>query len=283
MALNKIEEALKSIVEVPAREAMDKALEKISEAAEKEKDNKEVYELLYSCLDITSLSAADTDSSISEWVEKVVNDPSTPPVAAVCVYPARIQAVKSSLGKSGVKIASVCAGFPASQTLLDIKVFETRYAVQEGAEEVDVVLNLGCFFDNKWEEVVQELSELKDYARGAQMKVILEVGAMKSLQQLREAAIIALFSGADFLKTSTGKEFKGADYESVYLLCTLLKSYFLEFDKKVGIKVSGGIKTAEQAIMYYSIVREMLGDEWLTPELFRIGASSLESELRKHL
>ena len=226
----------------------------------------EVLKLLYSCIDLTTLMGGDTDESVTKMVAGVndfeTNHPDIPNVAAICVYPALVPTVKATLTCPDVRIASVAAGFPASQTFPEIKVAEVSMAVAEGANEVDVVLNLNRFLSEDYDGVCTEIEELKDAARGAHLKVIIESGLLADPRQIQIASILSLYSGADFIKTSTGK-------------------YYELHGERRGFKASGGVRTPEDVVKYYCIVKEILGEEWLTPELFRLGASSLGKNLLK--
>ena len=199
-------------------------------------------------------------------------------VAAVCVYPNFVAIVKEAL-RADVKVAAVSGGFPSSQTFIEVKVAETSLAVADGADEIDIVLNSGEFFDHNIETVCEEIIEIKAACRNAHLKVILETGLLKTAANIKQASILAMYSGADFIKTSTGKVYPGASPEAVYVMCEAVKEYHLLHDRKVGVKVSGGVRTAQEAVLYYTIVKEVLGKEWLTPEYFRIGASSLAADL----
>ncbi len=245
----------------------------------------EVLELLYSCIDLTTLMGGDTDESVTKMVAGVndfeTNHPDIPNVAAICVYPALVPTVKATLTCPDVRIASVAAGFPASQTFPEIKVAEVSMAVAEGANEVDVVLNLNRFLSEDYDGVCTEIEELKDAARGAHLKVIIESGLLADPRQIQIASILSLYSGADFIKTSTGKEYPGASLEAAYVMCQTLRKYYELHGERRGFKASGGVRTPEDVVKYYCIVKEILGEEWLTPELFRLGASSLGKNLLK--
>ena len=245
----------------------------------------EVLELLYSCIDLTTLMGGDTDESVTKMVAGVndfeTNHPDIPNVAAICVYPALVPTVKATLTCPDVCIASVAAGFPASQTFPEIKVAEVSMAVTEGANEVDVVLNLNRFLSEDYDGVCTEIEELKDAARGAHLKVIIESGLLADPRQIQIASILSLYSGADFIKTSTGKEYPGASLEAAYVMCQTLRKYYELHGERRGFKASGGVRTPEDVVKYYCIVKEILGEEWLTPELFRLGASSLGKNLLK--
>ena len=258
---------------------------KVSDLIEKkckENNTKEVLRLLYSCIDLTTLNTEDSVESVWKFVEKVNNFEGSRPdignVAAICVFPNFVSAVKEAL-TADVKIASVAGGFPSSQTFPEIKVAEVSLAVADGADEIDIVINAGAFFDDELEAFCSEISELKDACRESALKVILETGLLKTAFNIKKATVLSIYSGADFIKTSTGKVYPGASPEAVYVICETIKEYYALHKKKIGVKVSGGVRTAEDAVKYYTIVKEVLGKEWLTPEYFRLGASSLADSL----
>lgn len=247
----------------------------------------DVLKFLHGCIDLTSLTSIDTKESIWKLAESV-NDfegsrPDMPNVAAICTYPLFVETVKQALTAGGVKIASVAGGFPSGQTFPEVKIAETGMAVMEGAEEIDTVMNLGYFFEENYEDLTAEIEEIKESCRSAQLKVILETGALASAENIRKAAILAIYSNADFIKTSTGKGYPGATPEAVYTMCRIIREYKQLHGRMVGIKVSGGIRTAEEAVKYYTIVKEVLGEAWLTPEYFRIGASTLREDILRKL
>lgn len=253
----------------------------------KENYNADVLKFLHGCIDLTSLTSIDTKESIWKMVESV-NDfegarPDVPNVAAICTYPLFVETVKQALTANRVKIASVAGGFPAGQTFMEVKIAETGMAVMEGAEEIDTVMNLGYFFEENYEDLTVEIQEIKESCRDAQLKVILETGALASSENIRKATILSIYSGADFVKTSTGKGYPGATPEAVYTICRVIKEYNQKHERKIGIKVSGGVRTAEEAVKYYSIVKEVLGEDWLSPEYFRIGASTLSADILRKL
>ena len=176
-------------------------------------------------------------------------------------------------------VAVVAGAFPSSQTFTAVKIADCALAVEAGADEVDIVFNVGMYRDRDFESLTDEIIEQKHTVKNAKLKVILETGALKTAQAIKEASILSLWSEADFLKTSTGKEFPGASLEAAYIMCCCIKEYYEQTGRKVGFKASGGIRTAEDAVKYYTIVREILGEEWLSHDLFRIGASSLANSL----
>jgi deoxyribose-phosphate aldolase len=263
-------------------------VENVKEILEKSKKNRseKVLKFLYSCIDLTSLNTNDGKENIWKFVEKVnefdgaseMNN-----VAAICVYPNFVSVVKDALTADTVKIASVAAGFPASQTFIEVKIAEVALAVADGADEVDIVLNIGDFIENNYDELTQEIEEIKLTCRETTLKVILETGLLGDFRDIKKASILAMYSGADFIKTSTGKVYPGATPEAFYVICETLKTYYQLHKKKIGVKVSGGIQTVEDALIYYTIVKEVLGQEWLNPSLFRIGASRLADNLLKEI
>lgn len=243
----------------------------------------EVYKYLFSSIDLTTLSTEDSVKSVGAFTQRV-NDfdneyPQFKNVAAICVYSNFAEVVKANLEVSGVDIAVVAGGFPSSQTFTAVKVADVALAVAGGANEVDVVMNLGYFLDEAYEDLCDELIELRHTAKGARMKVILETGALKTAEAIKKASILAMWSDADFIKTSTGKIYPGASLEAAYVMCQCIKEYYEQTGRKVGFKAAGGIRTAQEAVEYYAVVKEVLGDEWLSQDYFRIGASSLANNL----
>ncbi len=259
----------------------------LAKIAEKEKENhtREVYKKIYSCVDLTSLNTTDTKESIYNLVNTVNEKDGTsdlPNVAAICVYPNFVENVREVL-TADVKVAAVAGGFPSAQTFIEVKVAECALAVASGADEIDVVLNLGKYYDGSLEEVYEEIDEMKGACQDKTLKVILETGAQKTLEDVVKTSLLALYSGADIIKTSTGKVYKGATPEAVYAMCYAIKEYQKKTGNKAGIKVSGGVSTTADAVKYYTIVKEVLGEDYLNNESFRIGASSLVSDLEKSL
>lgn len=285
--MDKYQEAFAKF-QAPASEAeINKAVNKIITDNASKHLTANILKDIHGFIDLTSLTSLDTRESIWKMVETVNNyegsRPDVPNVAAICVYPLFVETVKQALTAQDVNIAAVSAGFPSSQTFIEIKIAETSLAVMNGADEIDVVLNLGYFMEDNYQEIAEEIAEIKEACRDAKLKVILETGALVKAEFIQKAAILAIYSGADFVKTSTGKGFPGATPEAVYTLCKVIKTYNEVSGRKIGLKVSGGVKTAEDAVAYYSIVKEILGDEWLTKDLFRIGASSLVGDIERRL
>lgn len=266
-------------------EEVKKEVAKLIKEKTAENNTKDVKAFLFNCIDLTSLTPTDNDESILSMVEKVNQFSDTYPelknVAAMCVYPNFTSIVKNSLEVEDVNIACVSAGFPSSQTFIEVKIAETAMAIMEGADEVDVVISVGKFLNGDYETLCDELEEIKDLAenKGRHVKVILETGALQSAENIKKASILAMYSGADFIKTSTGKEKISATPEAAYVMCQAIKEYYEETGNKVGFKPAGGLSTPEDAIIYYTIVKEILGTEWLTNKLFRLGTSRLANLL----
>ena len=248
-----------------------------------ENDNLEAKKLLFHCIDLTSLKCTDSEESIMKFTEKV-NEfvdkyPDLENVASICVYPNMAEIVNDTLEADDVKIACVSGGFPSSQTFMEVKVAETAMAIHTGAEEIDIVMPVGKFLCGDYEGMCDEIGELKDICGEKPLKVILETGALRSASNIKKAAILAMYSGADFIKTSTGKEAISATPEAAWVMCEAIKEYYKETGRKVGFKAAGGIDSVKKALAYYTIVKEVLGEEWLNNKLFRIGASRLANQL----
>ncbi|MFH2142201.1 MAG: deoxyribose-phosphate aldolase [Bacteroidota bacterium] len=238
---------------------------------------------VFGLIDLTTLNTTDGEDRGVEFCEKVngfrTKFPNMPDVAAICVYPSLVEIVRHNLDVEDVKIASVSAGFPSSQTFLAIKVVECRMAIDKGADEIDIVISVGKFLEKKYKEVFTEIGVIKEAIGKTHVKVILETGALDSLDQIRTASIISMEAGADFIKTSTGKLEPPATPEAVFVMTEAIKDFYDKTKIKVGIKPAGGIVTPEDAMYYYAIVKHNLGDEWLSPEFFRIGASRLANNI----
>ena len=264
----------------------DEIASKVSHLIEKhvdENNTPEVKKFLFNCIDLTTLKCTDSETSVMEFTEKV-NDfddkyPDLKNVAAICVYPNMAEIVNDTLEADHVKIACVSGGFPSSQTFMEVKVAETAMALHAGADEIDIVISVGKFLSGDYEGMCDEIQELKDVCGEKHMKVILETGALGSASNIKKAAILAMYSGADFIKTSTGKEQPAATPEAAYVMCQAIKEYYLETERKVGFKPAGGLNTVHDAIVYYTIVKEVLGKDWLNNDLFRLGTSRLANKL----
>ncbi len=285
--MSKYETTFESFSPALEGEKLQNAIQEILSKEFDANNTLEVKRFLHGTIDLTTLMGADTETKVAALAEQVNNyegmDENLPNVAAICVYPNFVSTVRETLHDPNVKIACVSGAFPASQSFIEVKIAETALAVSAGADEIDIVLNLGKFLEADYEEAANEIEEQKAACRSAHLKVILETGALQKVELIQKASILALYSGADFLKTSTGKEYPGASLEAAYTMCQVLKEYHQKHGEKRGIKFSGGIRTPEDAVKYYCIVKHILGEEWLTPELLRIGASSLVDSLQKEI
>ena len=257
-------------------------LDKIMADGYSKNRQKSVYSKLLSFIDITSLNTDDTVDKIIRLTEKInaFDDhfEVLPHPAAICVYPNFVSAVKDALSEN-LEIAAVAGGFPHSQTFTEIKIAEVAMAVMEGATEIDTVFPVGNFLSGNFQEVYEELFEIKASCRGAKLKVILETGLLQEAEAIKKAAILSMTAGADFIKTSTGKTYQGATLEAAYVICNAIKEFYTKNGTKAGFKVSGGVSEVDDAVRYYTIVEKILGKEWLSPTLFRIGASRLVNNL----
>ena len=248
-----------------------------------ENNTEEVKKFLFNCIDLTTLNTTDSDESVMRFTEKVnrFDDefPDLKNVAAICVYPNFAQVVKDTLEVEGINIACVSGGFPSSQTFTEVKIAETAMALADGADEIDIVIPVGAFLSGDYETMCEEIMELKETCKEHHLKVILETGALKTASNIKKASILSMYSGAVFIKTSTGKQQPAATPEAAYVMCQAIKEYYEQTGNKVGFKPAGGINTVNDALIYYTIVKEVLGKEWLSNELFRLGTSRLANLL----
>lgn len=248
-----------------------------------ENDTAEVKKFLFHCIDLTTLKCTDSEQSVMKFTEKVneFDDkyPDLDNVAAICVYPNMAEIVNDTLEADHVNIACVSGGFPSSQTFTEVKVAETAMALHAGADEIDIVIPVGKFLEDDYEGMCDEIEELKEVCGDKHLKVILETGALKTASNIKKASILSMYSGADFIKTSTGKENPAATPEAAYVMCNAIKEYHRETGRKIGFKPAGGINTVKDALIYYTIVKEVLGKEWLNNQLFRLGTSRLANLL----
>ena len=252
--------------------------------AAKANENIDVYKFCYSTIDLTTLSCNDSVESVTKFANRTMEFyeayPEIPNVASICVYPSFVETVGLAVDGSPMRITSVAGGFPASQTFLEVKMLEVAMAVENGADEVDIVLNVGKMLTGEYDEAANEVEVLrKEAGEETVLKVIIESGALKSPDLIRKASLLSMFAGTDFVKTSTGKIDVAATPEAAVVMCHAIKDYYEKTGRKVGFKAAGGVRTAEDAALYYTIVEQTLGKEWLTPELFRIGASSVANNL----
>ena len=240
-------------------------------------------DLAIRCMDLTTLEGVDTTGKIVALCAKAVRpnpvDESIPSVAAVCLYPQLVPAAVGQLKNTTVKVASVAGAFPAGLAPLGARLAEIREVVELGAHEVDIVLNRSLFLGGRYAECFEELAAARDAAGGAHLKVILETGELGSYDRVRQASVLAMAAGADFIKTSTGKIGVGAELGSALCMMEAARDFFLETGHAVGVKVAGGVRQSKQAIQYLVLLYETLGPRWMTPDLFRIGASTLLNDV----
>ena len=259
------------------------AVTKIIAEKVSENDNPEVKKFLLGSVELTTLSTADTEEKVLAMVEKVnkfdSEYPDLPHVAAVCAYPCFTKLIADSLEVDGVDITNVTGNFPSSQALLEVKTIETALAIKDGATQIDIVMPVGKFLSGDYEGVCDTIGELKQTCGDVPMKVILETGDLRNARDIKTAAVLAMYAGADYLKTSTGKEKISATPESVYVLCQAIKEYHKKTGIQIGLKPAGGINTVMDAVIYYTIVKEVLGEKWLTNYWFRMGTSRLTNLL----
>lgn len=261
----------------------------VSEAKQKavHMHNIEYLKLAFSLIDLTTLNATDQYSKGVQFATRV-NDfkkqySGMPDVAAICVYPPLVKAVASTLSIPGVGIASVAAGFPSSQTYIDVKVLECGKAVQDGATEIDIVISLGTWLSGDYQIVYDEIKMIKKAIKNAHLKVILETGALSSIENIWNASIISMEAGADFIKTSTGKMEPAATPEAAYVMCEAIRAFKQKSGKIIGLKPAGGMVVSSDALVYLAIVEMVLGKEWMNNKLFRLGASRLANNLVKDI
>lgn len=259
------------------------AVEKIIAEKVPENDTKEVKKFLMGSVELTSLSTTDSEESILRFTEKVnqfeAAYPDLPHVATICVYPCFAKIVSESLEIEGVEVACVSGSFPSSQALIEVKVAETALAIHDGATEIDIVMSVGKFLSGDYETLCDEISELKATCGEKKMKVILETGCLKTAENIKKASLLAMYAGADYIKTSTGKLEPAATPEAAYVMCQAIKEYYDETGIQIGFKPAGGMHTVHDALVYYTIVKEVLGEKWLTNQWLRLGTSRLANLL----
>ncbi len=270
----------------PAQSAaqVDAEVARIRHLSEQRNHHTEVYKFCYSAIDLTTLSCNDSIRSVTEFARKAASFyqdyPHIPNVASICVYPSFVETVGLAIDGTPMRITSVAGGFPASQTFLEVKALEVAMAVENGADEVDIVLNVGRMLTGEYDEAANEVEVIRqEMDREVILKVIIESGALKTPELIRNASLLSMFAGADFVKTSTGKIDIAATPEAAVVMCEAIRDYYRATGRKVGFKAAGGVRSAEDAALYYTIVEEILGKEWLTTDLFRIGASSAANNL----
>lgn len=255
----------------------------IIDAKVADNNNLDVKKFLFNCIDLTTLNTTDSDESVMKFTQNVnrfeESYPDLKNVAAICVYPCFAEIVRDTLEVEGVNIACVSAGFPSSQTFTEVKVAETAMAIMDGADEIDIVISVGKFLSGDYETMCDEIAEIKATCKEKHLKVILETGALQTAENIKKASILSMYAGADFIKTSTGKQQPAATPEAAFVMCQAIKEYYEQTGIKVGFKPAGGINCVNDALIYYSIVKEVLGEEWLTNKLFRLGTSRLANLL----
>ena len=246
-------------------------------------DTPEVKKFLFGSIELTTLSTTDSDTSVMAFVDRVNQFesayPQLPHVAAVCVYPCFAEVASETLEVEGVEVTCVSGSFPSSQAVIEVKVAETALAVRDGATEIDIVMPVGKFLSGNYEELCDDIAELKQACSDKPIKVILETGDLKTASNIKKAALLSMYAGADYIKTSTGKEKVSATPEAAYVMCQAIKEYYEKTGIQIGFKPAGGINTVMDAIIYYTIVKEVLGEKWLTNKWFRLGTSRLANLL----
>ena len=280
---SKYDEALSKYNTILDDEEIRQTVQKIIMEKVPENDTPEVKKFLMGSVELTSLHTTDSEESILAMTERV-NDfdsayPELPHVATICVYPCFANIVAQSLEVDGVEVAVVSGAFPSSQTFMEVKTIETALAIKDGATNVDIVMPVGKFLSGDYEGLCDDINELKQTCGEVPMKVILETGDLKTASNIKKAAILSMYAGADYIKTSTGKEKVSATPEAAYVMCQAIKEYYDETGIQIGFKPAGGINTVMDAIIYYTIVKEVLGKKWLTNYYFRLGTSRLANLL----
>ena len=264
-------------------EEVHAAVTRLLEQKKAQYDTAEVRRELLSTIELTTLKVTDSQESVLQFTERVNRfadeHPDLPHLATVCVYPNFAKIVSESLEAEGVEVACVSGGFPSAQTFIEIKTTETALAVHDGATEIDMVLSVGTFLSGDYETCADEIAEIKAACSERPLKVILETGALQTASNIKRASVLSMYAGADFIKTSTGKIEPAATPEAAYVMCQAIKEYHKETGIRIGFKAAGGVSTVDDALTYYTIVREILGKEWIDENLFRIGTSRLANLL----
>ena len=283
MEKNKYEQALSQYNLSINDETVAATVKRIIEEKVPQNDTVEVKKFLMGSVELTTLKTTDSEESVLAFTEKVnkFEDayPDLPHVATICVYPCFAQIVSQSLEVEGVEVACVSGSFPSSQAVLEVKVAETALALKDGATEIDIVMSVGKYLSGDYESVCDEIQELKCVCGDKKMKVILETGLLPSCADIKRASILAMYAGADYIKTSTGKEKPAATPEAAYVMCEAIKEYYEKTGIQIGFKPAGGLNTVNDALVYYTIVKEVLGEKWLTNQWLRLGTSRLANLL----
>ena len=281
--LSKYEQALSKYRTNISDDEVRNAVRQIIAEKVHENDTPEVKKFLMGSVELTTLKTTDSEDSVLAFTEKVnkfdETYPDLPHVATICVYPCFAKTVSESLEVDGVEIACVSGSFPSSQALIEVKVAETALAIKDGATEIDIVMPVGKFLSGDYEGVADEIEELKEVCGEHKMKVILETGCLKTAENIKKASLLAMYAGADYIKTSTGKLEPAATPEAAYVMCLAIKEYYDETGIQIGFKPAGGLNSVMDALIYYTIVKEVLGEKWLTNEWLRLGTSRLANLL----
>jgi len=285
--LSKYEEALSKYKTDIDDAEVSNAVKKIIAEQVHENDTMEVKRFLMGSIELTTLKTTDSEESVMAFTEKVNQFDEVyadlPHVATICVYPCFAKIVSETLEIDGVEIACVSGSFPSSQALIEVKVAETALAIKDGATEIDIVMPVGKFLSGDYEGVCDDINELKQTCGDKAMKVILETGCLKTAENIKKASILSMYAGADYIKTSTGKLEPAATPEAAYVMCQAIKEYYEETGIQIGFKPAGGINSVMDALIYYTIVKEVLGEKWLTNKWFRLGTSRLANMLLSEL
>ena len=281
--MSQIEQALKKYNLDITDEQVSEAVKKIIAEKVPQNDTLEVKKFLMGSVELTTLKTTDSDTSVMAFTEKVNQFdeayPTLPHVATICVYPKFAKVVAETLEVDGVEIACVSGSFPSSQSLIEIKTVETSLAIKDGATEIDIVMPVGSMLEGDYETVVDEIQQQKEACGEHDMKVILETGMLQTAKNIKIASLLSMYAGADYIKTSTGKEKPAATPESAYVMCQAIKEYYDETGIMIGFKPAGGLNTVMDALIYYTIVKEVLGEKWLTNKFLRLGTSRLANLL----
>ena len=281
--INRIEEVLKKYNFEVKDEDVKAAVQKLIAEKVHENDTLEVKKFLMGSVELTTLKTTDSDESVLAFTEKVNQFdeayPTLPHVATICVYPRFARTVAETLEVEGVEIACVSGSFPSSQSLIEVKTIETQLAIKDGATEIDIVMPVGSFLAGDYETVVDEIQQEKEACGSHDMKVILETGCLKTAKNIKLASILSMYAGADYIKTSTGKLEPAATPEAAYVMCQAIKEYYDQTGIMIGFKPAGGLNSVMDALIYYTIVKEVLGEKWLTNKYLRLGTSRLANML----
>ncbi len=281
--MNQIEQMLSKYNLDISDQEVSEAVKKIIAEKVPQNDTAEVKKFLMGSVELTTLKTTDSETSVMAFTEKVNQFeeayPTLPHVATICVYPKFAKVVSETLEVEGVEVACVSGSFPSSQSLIEVKTVETSLAVKDGATEIDIVMNVGAFLDGDFETVVDEVQQEKEACGEKKMKVILETGCLKTAKNIKIASLLSMYGGGDYIKTSTGKEQPAATPEAAYVMCQAIKEYYDETGIQIGFKPAGGLNSVMDALIYYTIVKEVLGEKWLTNQWFRMGTSRLANLL----